>query len=189
VRDVSTLRFVGLLHIKDLITAPERLRDIGTIRTYLRPLPHVKDTDRLESVLTAFRRGDPHFGIVTDLLETEIGFLTFEHVVESLFGPVEDEFAKSSPAWRRESSDSVTGAASLSILSLEGELGVLAPSVEANSVGGLVIETLGRIPRTGDRVQFPEFEIDVLSTHGPRIVDVRVRRLAPLEAGAEDGSG
>ncbi|HWJ06583.1 MAG TPA: hemolysin family protein [Steroidobacteraceae bacterium] len=189
VRDRETQRFIGLLHIKDLITAPGRLRDIGSIRQYLRPLPHVRENEQLEAVLAAFRRGDPHFGIVVDPLETEIGFLTFEHVVESLFGPVEDEFAKSSPSWRRAPDDgSVTGAGSLSILSLESELGVVAPVVEANSVGGLVIETLGRIPRVGDRVQLAEFEIEVLSMHGPRIGDVRVRRTTP-EAGVEDASG
>ena len=41
----------------------------------------------------------PHFAIVTDPLGTEIGFPTFEHIVEALFGPVEDEFSKTSPAW------------------------------------------------------------------------------------------
>ena len=189
VRDPRTQRFVGLLHIKDLVTAPERLRDIGTIRKYLRPLPFVKETDRLEDVLAAFRRGDPHFGIVTDLLDTEIGFVTFELVVESLFGPVEDEFAKSSPSWQRHPDGSVTGAASLSILSLESELGVLAPTVEANSVGGLVIETLGRMPQAGETVSCPGFEIEVLGMHGPRVVDVRVRRLSMLETDPDDASG
>jgi CBS domain containing-hemolysin-like protein len=189
VRDHASHKFVGLLHIKDLVTAPERLRDIGTIRKYLRPLPHVKQDDRLEDVLAAFRRGDPHFGIVVDLLETEIGFLTFEHVVESLFGPVEDEFAKGSLAWTRNADGSLTGVASLSILSLEGELNVLAPEVEANSVGGLLTETLGRIPEPGERVAFTDFDIEVISVEGPRIVEVRVWRTSTLEAGAEDSSG
>jgi CBS domain containing-hemolysin-like protein len=189
VRDPQTGRFVGLLHIKDLITAPERLRDIGSLRKYLRPLPHMKEDDRLEDVLAAFRRGDPHFGIVTDILETETGYLTFEDIVESLFGPVEDEFAKTSPSWHREDDGSLVGEASLSILSLESELGVVAPPVEANSVGGLVIETLGRIPNGGERVAWPELEIEVIAVHGPRIEQVRVRRLDPVEAAGNEASG
>ena len=47
--DRETQRFIGLLHIKDLITAPGRLRDIGSIRQYLRPLPHVRDDQQLEA--------------------------------------------------------------------------------------------------------------------------------------------
>jgi CBS domain containing-hemolysin-like protein len=174
VRDPQSQRFVGLLHIKDLLTAPERLRDIRDLQPYLRTLPHADEGQRLESALAAFRRGDPHFAIVTGTLGTEIGFLTFEHIVEALFGPVEDEFSKSGPSWQRTDDGSLTGAASLSLLSLEEALGVLAPEVDANSVGGLVTETLGRIPATGEKVTFPDFEIEVLTMDGPRIDTVRV---------------
>jgi CBS domain containing-hemolysin-like protein len=59
-------------------------------------------------------------------------------------------------------------------LSLEEELGVPTPAVEANSVGGLVIENLGRIPKAGERVPFPRFDVEVLSMDGPRIESVRV---------------
>jgi CBS domain containing-hemolysin-like protein len=189
VRDQVTQRFVGLLHIKDLVLATERLRDIRDLRKYLRPLPHVREDEKIGPVLAAFRRGDPHFAIVTHDLATETGFVTFELVVEALFGPVEDEFAKGSPAWTADADGSLTGPASLSILSLEEQLGIVAPTVEVNSVGGLVIETLGRIPRQGEHVTLPGFDIDVLEMHGPRIERVRVRRVAETEAGAEDDSG
>jgi CBS domain containing-hemolysin-like protein len=174
IRDPQTSRFVGLLHIKDLLTAPERLRDIGDLRPYLRVLPHVDENDRLETTLAAFRRGDPHFAIVTGTLRTEIGFVTFEHIVEALFGPVDDEFQKGSPTWKRADDGSLSGAGSLSLLSLEEALGVLAPAVDANSVGGLITETMGRFPTIGERVTFPDFDIEVLSMDGPRIDEVRV---------------
>ena len=174
VRDPVTERFVGLLHIKDLLTAPERLRDIPELRPYLRRLPHVEEGARLQAILANFRRGDPHFAIVTDVRGTEIGFLTFEHIVEALFGPVEDEFRKSSPAWLRAADGSLTGAGSLSILSLEEALGVVAPEVDANSVGGLVLERLGRLPEPGERVACPDFDIVVLEMDGPRIARLQV---------------
>jgi len=184
VRDPGTERFVGLLHIKDLLTAPERLRDISDLRPYLRRLPHVEEGAGLRAILANFRRGDPHFAIVTDLLGTEIGFLTFEHIVEALFGPVEDEFTKSGPAWQRGADGSLTGAGSLSILSLEETLGVIAPDVDANSVGGLVLERLGRLPAPGERVACPDFDILVLEMDGPRIARLRVE---PREgAGSRD---
>jgi len=183
VRDPQTERFVGLLHIKDLLTATERLRDIRDLRPYLRKLPHVGEGDRLEAALAAFRRGDPHFAIATDTLGTEIGFLTFEHVVEALFGPVEDEFSKTSPAWQRADDGSLTGAGSMSLLSLEEALGVLAPEVNVNSVGGLITETLGRIPVAGERIAFPEFDIEVLAMDGPRIDKVQVSPRASVKGG------
>jgi CBS domain containing-hemolysin-like protein len=183
VRDPETHRFVGLLHIKELLTRSERLRDIHDLRPYLRTLPHVDEHQQLESALAAFRRGDPHFAIVTDPLGTEIGFLTFEHIVEALFGPVEDEFSKTSPAWLRAENGSLTGAGSMSLLSVEEALGVLTPEVDANSVGGLVTETLGRIPVAGERISFPDFEIEVLAMDGPRIDSVRVSPRVPVDSG------
>ncbi len=174
IRDPQSQRFVGLLHIKELLTGSERLRDIRDLHPYLRTLPHVDEHQQLESALAAFRRGDPHFAIVTDPLGTEIGFLTFEHIVEALFGPVQDEFSKTSLVWQRQDDGSLSGAGSLSLLSLEEALGVLSPEVDANSVGGLVTEALGRIPMAGERIEFPGFTVEVLSMDGPRIDTVRV---------------
>jgi CBS domain containing-hemolysin-like protein len=185
VRDTESGRFTGLLHIKDLITADERLRDIRDLTPYLRRLPYFAEDSALPRVLAAFRAGDPHFAIVTNAHGTEIGFVTFEHVVEALFGPVEDEFAKKSPAWQRAGDGSVSGVGSLSLLSLEDALGRRVPEVDVNSVGGLVIERLGRLPTAGERVRFPDFEVEILSMDGPRIDRVRVRVVAPEPV--EDG--
>ena len=175
VRNPESGRFTGLLHIKDLIAADERLRDIQDLQPYLRRMPYFDENESLLKVLKAFRKGDPHFGIVTDTLGTEIGFVTFEHVIEALFGPIEDEFARKSPSWQREGDGSVSGAGSLSLLSLEDAIGKPTPVVDVNSVGGLVQERLGRLPRQGERVRFPEFEVEVVEMAGPRIEVVRVR--------------
>jgi len=175
VRNPESGRFTGLLHIKDLIAADERLRDIQDLQPYLRRMPYFDENESLLKVLKAFRKGDPHFGIVTDTLGTEIGFVTFEHVIEALFGPIEDEFARKSPSWQREGDGSVSGAGSLSLLSLEDAIGKPTPLVDVNSIGGLVQERLGRLPRQGERVRFPEFEVEILEMVGPRIELVRVR--------------
>lgn len=185
VRDPESGRYTGLLHIKDLVTSEQRLREIRDLRPYLRRLPYFEENAPLLKVLKAFRKGDPHFGIVTDALGTEIGFVTFEHVIEALFGPIEDEFAKKAPSWQRLGDGSVTGAASLSLLSLEEAIGRPAPAVEVNSVGGLVLERLGRLPRQGERLRFPQFEVEVLEMSGPRIEHVRVRPLGVEVVGGD----
>jgi CBS domain containing-hemolysin-like protein len=184
-RDPDTGRFTGLLHIKDLIAAEERLSDIHDLRPYLRRIPYFDENAALLKVLKAFRTGDPHFGIVTDERGTEIGFVTFEHVIEALFGPVEDEFAKKSPSWQLAGDGSVSGAGSLSLLSLEDAIGRPTPDLGVNSVGGLVQEQLGRLPQPGERIRFREFEVEVLEMAGPRIEQVRVCPLEP-QAGDDD---
>jgi CBS domain containing-hemolysin-like protein len=178
VRDPDTGRFVGLLHIKDLLTRDERLRDIQDLHPYLRKLPRIEEEASLSLLIGEFRKGAPHLAIVTDNLGNEIGFVTFELVIEALLGPVQDEFTKAEPRWVRADDGSLTGPGSLSLFSLEDALGRPVPVVEANSVAGLLIEQLGRIPNPGETVRFPGFEIDVVSVVGPRVENVRVRPLA-----------
>jgi CBS domain containing-hemolysin-like protein len=178
VRDPETGRFVGLLHIKDLLTRDERLRDIQDIHPYLRKLPRIDQEASLSELIGQFRKGAPHLAIVTDRLDNEIGFVTFELVIEALLGPVQDEFTKAEPRWIRADDGSLTGPGSLSLFSLEDALGRPVPVVEANSVAGLLIEQLGRIPAPGETVRFPGFEIDVVSATGPRVDSVCVRPLA-----------
>jgi len=175
VRDLETGRFTGLLHIKDLVAAETRLRDIGDLRPYLRRLPYFDESAPLLKVLKAFRSGDPHFGIVTDERGTEIGFVTFEHVIEAVFGPIEDEFAKKTPSWQATGDGSVSGAGSLSLLSLEDAIGKPIPVADVNSVGGLVQQQLDRLPRQGEKIRFPDFEVEILEMTGPRIDLVRVK--------------
>jgi len=175
VRELETGRFTGLLHIKDLVAAETRLRDIGDLRPYLRRLPYFDESAPLLKVLKAFRSGDPHFGIVTDERGTEIGFVTFEHVIEAVFGPIEDEFAKKSPSWQATGDGSVSGAGSLSLLSLEDAIGKPIPVADVNSVGGLVQQQLDRLPRQGEKIRFPDFEVEILEMTGPRIDLVRVK--------------
>jgi CBS domain containing-hemolysin-like protein len=57
------------------------------------------------------------------------------------------------------------------------------PLVEVNSIGGLVQEQLGRLPRQGELVRFEDFEVEVLEMAGPRIDLVRVR---PVDAAATE---
>lgn len=178
-RDPNTGRFTGLLHIKDLVASEQRLRDIHDLRPYLRRLPYFEEGAPLLRVLKAFRSGDPHFAIVTDPLGTEIGFVTFEHVIEALFGPIEDEFVKKSPSWQRAGDGSVSGPGSLSLLSLEDAIGRPMPAVDVNSIGGLVQERLGRLPQAGERIRFREFEVEIVEMAGPRIELLRVRPTAP----------
>jgi CBS domain containing-hemolysin-like protein len=174
VRDPSD-RFAGLLHIKDLLLANERLHDIKGLQPYLRRLPSIGDSAPVPQLLATFRQDSTHFALVTDEHGNEIGFVTFEHLIEAILGPVEDEFSKADQTWKHAEDGSLVGHASLSLLSLEDALQRPVPEVNANSVGGLVLEQLGRLPAAGERVAFPNFEIEILDVKGPRIGRVRVR--------------
>ena len=167
---------IGLLHIKDLFGARARLREIHDIRPYLRELPHVSENDPALLVLQRFRTGSPHMAAVTDDYGTVIGFVTLERVLETLVGPIDDEFRKDEFGWQRRDDGSLVGNAALSVVSLENALGRSIDAPDANSVGGLLLSALERLPRRGERIQFDGFTVEVLAMDGPRIQTVSIER-------------
>jgi CBS domain containing-hemolysin-like protein len=165
---------IGLLHIKDLITAEQRLRDIRDLGPYLRELPRVDEEMSILGLLALFRGGTPHLAAVQDEVGTVIGFVTLEHVLETLVGPIEDEFRTDLASWQRRQDGTFVGRGSLSIVSLEHALGREIDFEEANSVGGMVQWALRRLPHTGDRVEFEGFAAEVVRMRGPRVHTIRI---------------
>ncbi|HEX7046826.1 MAG TPA: hemolysin family protein [Gammaproteobacteria bacterium] len=169
---------IGLVHVKDLFA---ELRDSGALkalRPLLRPVVRVEEDTEATDVLVRFQGGDSHFAVVYDELGHLIGFITMDHVMGALLGGIRDEFEHSHPDWEPAPDGSYVGAGSLPIYSLEKVLGQEIEEEDANSVGGLVINALERIPRNGDAVDFEGFRIEVLTMRGPRIARVRVRPTA-----------
>ncbi|RBM03241.1 HlyC/CorC family transporter [Acidithiobacillus ferridurans] len=165
---------VGLLHVKDAFAALSRYPDLREIKKLLRPLPAVGKALPAMDLLTHFRSGHPHFALVVDDLGTITGFVTLDHVLESLLGAIPDEFRHQRQEWRRQPDGSWVGSGSLSLYSLERSLHIDIDEETADTIGGLVMHQLERVPEEGERVAFPSFDVVVLRKKGPRIVLVRV---------------
>jgi CBS domain containing-hemolysin-like protein len=68
----------------------------------------------------------------------------------------------------------LVGKGSLPIFTLERALGVDIDEDEFDSIGGLILQTLGDLPSEGQRVEFPHFDVVVRKMSGPRIVLVHI---------------
>jgi CBS domain containing-hemolysin-like protein len=179
---------IGILHVKDLVTELGKPAEEIDLRSFVKPALIISSGLSAVGVLKEFQQGYPHLAIVVDEYGTVEGFLTLDHVVEVLLGTIQDEFRHRRPDWKREPDGSWVGAGSLSIWSLERLLDVdLSRFPDVNSVGGLVMDKLERIPRPGERVAFDEFEIEVREMQGPRIVTVAVIPRAWPEYGEQTG--
>jgi Hemolysins and related proteins containing CBS domains len=125
-------------------------------------------------LLSHFRSGHPHFALVVDDLGTITGFVTLDHVLESLLGVIPDEFRHQRKEWQRRLDGSWVGSGSLSLYSLERCLDRDIDEDAADTIGGLVMRQLDRVPEEGERVAFPDFDVLVLRKKGPRITQVQV---------------
>ena len=177
--------YVGLLHVRDLFAALHDKPDLQDLTPLLREVPMVLRDEPAQRLFRRFRRGLPHLALVTDALGTVIGFITLEHILEAIFGSMQDEFHRQKENWVESGNGVYEGPGWLPIYTLERRLERDIESGRADTIGGLVMQALDRLPQTGDAVTVSALEIEVLETSGPRIERLRVRDLS----GREDVDG
>lgn len=177
----KTNRFIGLVHIKDLFMADAGAADID-LRSVLRELPMASRDMPAMKLFRRFRAGYPHLAAVQDDSRVVIGFVTLENLLQALVGRIDDEFRRDRTDWRVLPDGSYEGKGWFSIYSLERLLGREIELEDAtNSVGGMVIKILDRVPKSGDKFDLEDCTIEVLEMAGPRIERLRVCLHEPAE--------
>lgn len=163
----------GVIHIKDVFLA---LRKKGTldIKELVRPVQLVRPDTPATELFRRFQKGAPHYTIVGYEDATPVGFITLDNLLSALVGEIRDEFRQSQSEWTRLDDGSLLGKGSLPITTLERTLGIDIESLEADTVGGLIMWKLGDLPEEGQKIEFSQFDVVVKKLNGPRIILVRV---------------
>ncbi|MBI3228678.1 MAG: HlyC/CorC family transporter [Burkholderiales bacterium] len=170
--DGSTM--LGMLHLKDLFLAQQSGKSIEDLSKFLLKVEHVEPNMSALRLFRRFRDGAPHFAIVGNKGQRPLGFLTLDNLLSALVGQIRDEFRQTENDWTRLDDGSLIGKGSLPLQTLERALGIDIDNEEVDSVGGLLMYTLGNIPHEGQRLVFDGFSVVVKKMSGPRIVLVRV---------------
>jgi CBS domain containing-hemolysin-like protein len=164
---------VGLVHVKDLLRASREGGD-GDLRGLARPLRRVPDATMLDELLEGLRRDHQHLALVVDEHGTAVGIITLEDVLEEIVGEIEDEFdaeGDDQPVRQEDGSLLVAGSAPLRLVA--ERLGLRADDAGTATVGGLLVEQLGRIPRAGDWVEVGGRPAEVTEVDEARVTELR----------------
>jgi magnesium and cobalt transporter len=173
---------LGILLAKDLLRyfGKDAAKEV-TIRKLLRPASVIPESKRLNALLKEFRASHNHMAIVVDEYGGVAGLLTIEDVLEEIVGEIEDEHDDEEAEFIRPDGDR-NGKPSFAVRALtriedfndyfECELN----SDEYDTVGGLVMHELGRLPRRGEKVEFGGFEFAVVKADKRRIDALQVQR-------------
>ena len=176
---------IGILMAKDLLKL-QRAPELN-LRTLLRPAVFVPESKRLNELLRDFRSNRNHLAIVIDEFGNTAGLITIEDVLEEIVGEIEDEFdekdGESSVYTLADGSHRVAGDAA--ITSVNAAFGTHLPAAEFNTIGGLVADHLGRVPRRDESVDIGALRFAVMLTRGGAVRWFRVSRLDHGEAAAE----
>ena len=162
-----------LLHITD---AEARTKTVASIQ---REVTFVPETKKVNELLREMQRDKQHMSVVIDEYGGVAGLVTIEDLLEELVGAIRDEHEKEDTAIVKEPGGTWVVPGNLEIDRLEDMLGDLdiPQDVEATTAGGLVSETAGRIPQTGEVVEGFGLRFEIVASTDRRVNRLRISRL------------
>ena len=165
-----------------VVTAMDLLRRGDTATTVLeliRPPRFVPESKRIDDLLREMQKDRVHLAVVVDEYGGATGIVTLEDVVEEIVGDIEDEHDRTPASVERLPDGSYWVAARTNIDELNEALDWMLPKRDYETIAGLVLSTLGRIPRTGEEFQVPGYTITVLEADSRRVMAVKIAATRP----------
>ena len=166
---------IGVLLAKDLLRHYAGEEEFN-VREMLRPAVFVPESKRLNVLLREFRASRNHMAIVVDEYGGVAGLVTIEDVLEQIVGDIEDEydFDEASDNILLESSGRYRVKALTQIADFNAAFGTAFSDEEHDTVGGLVIARLGRLPKRGETMMVDGLKIQVLRADSRRVYTLLV---------------
>jgi CBS domain containing-hemolysin-like protein len=180
---------VGILHLQDLFRHV-RLGDGTTdVRPLLRSSLIVPESLRMEGLLEQFRRHHTQIAVAVDEHGAAAGLITLEDVVEEVFGELQDALEAEQPDIQSMPDGRILVRGEVRLDRAVEGLGWVLGETEAETVGGYVMERLGRVARVGDVVETPSGTLRVENMARHRITQVAFTRRMPSGRGDFPRSG
>jgi CBS domain containing-hemolysin-like protein len=180
VYDEAAETFVGVLHIKDLLlelSLLEMLPSALKLDELIHPIERISRHMPLSALLEQFRQGGSHFALVEEADHKVVGFLTMEDVLEVLVGDIQDEHRKAERGILAYQPGKLLVRGDTPLFKVERLLGVDLDHVEAETLAGLIYDTLKRVPAEEDVLETDQLRIIVKKMKGPKIVLAKVVKL------------
>ena len=171
-------RIEGIAHSMDILrfmSDPSNLVDSNLTR-FLRPVLYVPESKTLEDLLTEFQEKRMQMAIVVDEYGGVSGLATVEDLVEEIVGELHDEFDRSGPKIRKISETEYFMDAGTDIDDVSQIVNVSFEGDGFDTIGGFVLHQLGKIPSAGDKLEYQDIDIEILSTTGRRVRSLRIRK-------------
>src|SRR5437016_8266958 len=181
---------IGMVHVKDLFQRRSELRSSEDLPALKRPILFVPESRPLDALQRDFQDGRTHMAIVIDEYGGTSGLVTLEDVIEELIGDIQDEFDREPPQVEQTAQGFVfDGLTPIDAAAEPLQLELPHPG-DVSTLAGLVTARIGRIPRRGDTVALPGYELRVMELNGRGVGKVLAVAVPETEAdaAAERGS-
>ena len=190
VMDEDREKIVGVLLAKDLLRLAAHHHADGEgvqfdIKEFMRPAVFVPESKRLNVLLREFRRSRVHMAIVADEYGGVAGLVTIEDVIEQIVGDIDDEHDVDEDVnIRRDGERQYIVRGQTPIDEFNEYFQTELSDDEFDTVAGLVMKQLGRLPRRGETLQLADCELKVMRFDRRRVDTLRLtapRDIVPPE--------
>jgi putative hemolysin len=175
----------GILYTKDLLPFLEESEN-HKWQKLLRPGYFVPETKKLDSLLKDFQSKRVHMAIVVDEYGGTSGLVTLEDLIEEIIGEINDEFDEVNLAYQKIDDKTFVFEGKTLVRDLCKALDVEASLFdevkgESESLGGLILELHGSLPKVGDKIKFEKFAFSILTADQRKINKVKVTVDEPVK--------
>jgi putative hemolysin len=166
-----------VINVVGVVTAMDLLRrgaDAPDLKSLMRPATYVPETKRIDDLLREMQKARLQMAVVIDEYGGAVGIVTVEDIVEQVVGEIQDEHDRTGATVERLPDGSYRVAGRERVQDLNGSLDWELPTGDFETVAGLVLATVHRIPLVGEEFQVGRYTFTVLEADQRRILTVRI---------------
>jgi CBS domain containing-hemolysin-like protein len=172
-------QIAGFVHVRDMFEVEEEQRESRRVRELLRPILFVPESKPVSSLMRQMQQENTHMVIVVDEYGATAGLATMEDLLEVIIGEIRDEHEPDSDVTEDgRGGYIVSGNFDLARVNDLLDSFRREEDLESTTVGGLLSEWLGRVPKPGEVVERDGARIEVLSSDDLRVEQVRISKPA-----------
>lgn len=167
----------GILYEKDLMEIKVTRQDVK-LKDLIRPVYFVPETKKIDALLRELQKRRMHMAIVINEYGGVEGLVTMEDIIEEIVGEIEDEYDFEDRPVKVLKDGSMIIDASLPIRDLIDQNNLaIEESEDYETLAGLVLSLLQRLPKGGEIVQYGDYKITIVDIEGKRVSRVKLERV------------
>jgi putative hemolysin len=171
---------LGVLHAKDILELCHQGPCGGEMpRHLLRPAYYVPENKRAFDLMNELQAQHQRLALVVDEYGALVGLVSVEDLLEELCGDIPQEFQPEEETLKEVSPGVWRVKGAMSLADFNDALDLDLPAEEFDTIGGLVLDLFGSLPREGRVIAYDHLTFRVVKVKGTRILDLEVRRRTP----------
>jgi putative hemolysin len=173
--DKTRDNIIGIVHLAQIFDHVNKNKLKVKLKTIVKPAKFVPETKKVDELLREFQKEKGHMAIVVDEFGGVSGLITLEDLLEEIVGEIYDEDEQQEVFIEKKGKHEyfISGEAEIDDV-MEITHIELDVSEKVNTLGGFILEQLGKIPKRGEKLEFENFDLIVQKLQKHRIKEIRL---------------